>query len=322
MPPKMHTSTLGIDLHYYTSDSNYDSQGGHYEEMGKGRRYTNVLATLYSHYQLSHRMNIIGSLGVASAQSTNTDANRDHMGFTEVMGGGQIQLVKQPFSLIGEAFVAFPLNRFENDTDDVLTGEGAMVVQTGAWISKEVSPYTFHFYLAYKYQDGGRASLLPWSVGLSQYGSSWIYSLEIGGFNVLQDDENLNNFAKREDVVRRVNGGSLKYNSVNPEVLELTGKVGYRLSQNTSLILGLSSTINGKNYGAGNTVIANWEWCPGMKKRTHEIHPIHEQDPELEEFHHGDNEVLKEIKKIEEFDVNPGEYNRKLFKKRTPRKKK
>lgn len=318
---------LGIDFSYYTSNSNYDSEGGSYEEIGEGRSYTNILATVYGYYGFSKRMRVMGSLGMANAQSTHTDADRSRFGLTEAMWGGQIQLVRQPFSFINETFIAFPLNRIKKDTDEVLTGEGALVMQTGAWLSKEILSHIFYFYLAYKFQDGGRASLLPWSVGFSNDRLAWAYSLEVGGFSVVRNDKFSKNPDRRRDLIRRVNGGSFKYYSVNPEVLELTGRVGYYFSQNLFLGLGFSQTLNGQNYGRGSTIMAKWEWRPGSTRKFRKIRRKKIPEPDLEELEEeeggygGESEVLDEIRRLERFDLPSDEYDESLFEKSLPPKK-
>ena len=321
-PPLMSARqlTLGLDLNHYTSNANYNSEGGSYEEIGENNSYTNILGTLYSRYDLSHRINMMGSLGVAYVRSENTEANREQTSLTEATWGGQAQLIKTSFSLISEAFIVIPFNRIKDNTDEVLTGEGAMVIQAGAWISKRILSHIFYLYLAYKYQDGGRATLFPWSVGFSNDDSPWIYSLELGGFNVLQDDEYINNPGKRRAIVRRVNGGSLKYYSINPEVLEVTGKLGYWLRPDTSFGLGFSQTINGKNYGAGNTIMVHWKWRPGQKKRKRRTQKIRKKNRETGtdndgEEHLQDDEILEEIERLEKFEIKHGEYDKNLFRK-------
>ncbi len=318
VPPRLSAQdfSLKTDFHFYTTDSNYSRQGGGYEKIGKGRNYTHFLTNIESRYGLSHRMNIIGSAGGAYAQSTTQEADRSHLGLTEIMGGGQIQLVRQAFSFITESFIIFPLNAVDDDSDEVLTGEGAMVIQVGGWFSKEFLSHTLYLYLAYAYRDDGRASLLPWSLGVSKQSPPWSYRFEFGGFNIAEDDIYIQNSTRREGLLRRVNGGSFKYNSINPQVLEFTGEVGYYISPEISVSLGLSSTLNGQNYGAGPTLMVGFQWSPrGHLSGSQEVHKKYRGE--------GEKELIQEINELhteerqkeskEGFEIPVEEYDPSLF---------
>ena len=265
-PPHVHIYqlTLGSDVSYYTSNSNYTNSWGNYEELAN-RKYTNILTNIYGLYGVSEKMNLMASVAWAHGGTKNKVENSYHTSFTDFMGGGQLQLITQPFSLVTELFCSIPLFSIE-DTNQALLGEGALAAQAGLWMYKSIPSHIFYLYFAYKFQSNGRASLIPWAVGFESHANPLIFNLEIGGFNVVIKDKYSDSPEQRKDLIRRVNGGHLKYYSVNPEVIEARGHINFQLVHNLRIGLGFSGTLNGRNYARGYTFLAHFQWQPNKFK--------------------------------------------------------
>lgn len=245
---------ISPNVDYLDTDANFDSSGGTFEKIGGDRSYKVYDVDFMGEFQLTSRWAFTSRFGFAAAESYDGTFTRTNSGPTEIGAGIRYQLMSGPLAITPDVEILFPLNRVESDTDEVMTGEGAMAVRGGLWLRGRVWRFDNFAYVGMTYRDEGRSSLLPWRLGTQLKLGHWSLGGEISGFESITDDENTNTPGERNDVTARVNGGSFQYYSINPSIMNARGWVGWQMTRQFGLNLGYGASIDGKN-SAHNSVI-------------------------------------------------------------------
>lgn len=287
LPPKYRAEQLSltVDGTYFTTSANYSEEGGTIEKLDNGKDYQNFSTNFVGHYAVDRRWAVFGSLGLAYAQSSNTDYVRDNSQLTEIQLGTQYKFPQRLWSFWPEAFVIIPLNTFSESTDDVLTGEGAYGLQTGAWAMTRLWGFFPYAYLGFRFQAEGRAGLIPFRFGAYKtMRSGWMFGGSIEGVTTLIDDKYTSKPLERNRVTSRVNGGSFRYYSVNPELIEVRGWAGLRLNPAIDLRIGIGQTINGTSSAAGTSILASLFWRMSTKDESPSAKKINRRKKAVEQF--------------------------------------
>lgn len=248
------------EANYFSTESNYSSEGGSFTELEDGRYYKNLRIDVGGQYALSHRLYLGGALGWARAESFDGGFTRTNATVTEAQFWGQYVVFAKPVRLVPELIFMYPFNRIEKDTDNVLTGEGAMVIQPGVWLTKRWRSFELLSYVGVKYQDEGRATLLPYRIGAQMFLNRFFFGGSLNGYEVVIDDEKLSTPSEKTTVVNRVNGRSLRYYAINPSLMEADAWFGFRFSPTSLFRLGYSQTLNGENTAEGYTIHAGLQF--------------------------------------------------------------
>lgn len=244
------------EANYFTTEANYASDGGTFTELQNGRNFKNLQIDVGGQYAFSKRLYLGSALSIANSESYDGSFTRSNSGLTEVKFWAQYIVMVRPLRIIPEVQFWYPFNRVESNTDETLTGEGAMVLQPGSWFIKPFKAFDVFSYLGIKYQDEGRATLLPYRLGLEYNFSRFFVGAGLNGYQTLIDDEDTATPSNKTSITNRVNGMSLKFYSINPSLLEADAWLGMKFSKTSQLRLGLSQTLNGENSAEGLTVHA------------------------------------------------------------------
>lgn len=239
------------NLEYYMTSANYDSSGGGFEKLNNGGSYKLIEWDFAARYYWSKELSFWGGFGLANAKSSTTAFDRNNTSLTEMSLGMQYRFRKGNWRIIPEGLFLFPFNRVKQDTDTVLTGEGAMVVEPAIWATYKWGPLTPFFRGGLRYQDEGRAWLAPWLLGLDWKMGTLTLGADIGGYQVVKDDDYVKNPSIRDAVTLRVDGGSQRFYGVNPSLIEAQFYAEGYLGQSLFIRFGVAKSINGKNTAEG-----------------------------------------------------------------------
>lgn len=290
--------SFSLNADYFSTTSNFEPSGGVINDLGEGRKYENLHTHFSSRVVMKRQWALIGSLGMASATSQNVDEDRSNLGFTDLLLGTQYSLRWKRFRFSPEALLTYPLAKVEENTDKALLSEGATKIRLGSWLQLHWLGLKHHLFVAGEYRDGGRSSLLHWNLGTSKHWRTIQLGAEASGLSSLTDDKYVANPTARENVPLRVNAQSLRYNSVNPELLVATGWVGFGATPGLHFRLGYKTTLNGTNTAAGQSVLATLTWNINAT-------------PPMESF--SDREQKNEASKLNSFEPESTDYDPTLF---------
>ena len=247
---KKDRAQAAVTLDYFSSTANYGAGGGTFKALPDSGSFQNVLLKASGSYELDNKWKFFGGLTGSMVNAQNDNYTHSASELTEFNMGAHYWLMRRPFWLIPVFKYTYPLQRVSDSTTGTITGEGAMTFDGGTWISKKMGWIRAHGYLGLKYQDEGRASLIPWIVAAEYRPQFWFFS---GG---LRGSETLQGSADSHDahltVVNRTNAGSLRYYGVNPSSREIWGESGLHW-QNWQVWLGIAQTFNGQSSASGFT---------------------------------------------------------------------
>ncbi len=240
---------------FFNTSANFDTQWGSFERLPDSNSYQNYLFDYRGQYELNQFWALKTYLGLAVAESFDGIYSRSNSSLTEVGLGTSLAWFISRFQVFPEFWFYYPLNRVDPLTDAVLTGEGAMTLDTNLWLRWDLANWLQPFArIGWSYRDEGRSSLLHWDLGTHLYLNHWIYRLQLQGYNSTTDDAYLLNPEFRDNVTTAVNGGSFRFFSINPSLLEFQAKVDYALSPEVFVGVGGAYTLDGQNSAQGYTL--------------------------------------------------------------------
>ena len=240
------------ELNYFFTKANYEAGGGSYVDLLGGAEYSSLLLDLGAQYAFTPRLYLGGELGIANSESSINGIKRTNSTLGEAKAWVQYVAPVKFLRVVPEAVFIYPFNRIESTADEVLTGEGAMGIQPGVWLIKAFKRLEIFSYLGGRYQDEERSGLAIYRIGSQFKFASFFAGGSFNGFESVTDDKGSE--ATRLAVTRRVNGGSFKYYSYNPSLMEVDLWAGMNFSKTSNARLGLSQTINGESSAHGMTI--------------------------------------------------------------------
>lgn len=243
---------LSPNIQFFQSKANYDTSGGSYEDLPNGGSYQNISGNLNTAYDMNSYWRVLAGLRFANANSDDGSFQRSNGELNELTFG----LLISPYYRINtkiyiELIGTLALNSIEKDTDQVITGEAAHNVLGGAKISQMLSLIELFATLHLQYYTDGRSTRLPWRTGAYLHLSSFKIIGSIFGFQSVIDDEHTDRPTERTTITNRVNGGSYRYNSVNPSVIDTQLGIAYQPYPDLQFELGATKTINGESFSEG-----------------------------------------------------------------------
>ncbi|MEK6554968.1 MAG: hypothetical protein AABZ31_07005, partial [Bdellovibrionota bacterium] len=150
-------------------------------------------------------------------------------------------------------------------TNDVVTGEGTNQAELGMWGIISTGSLEPYVYGGYRYQEDGRAHLMPWKVGSQLNLGQFFFRGEVGGHFTVKDDKYNSRRLERTNVTNRVNAGSFKYYSVNSNLIELRVEAGLPASKELELIVGGTHTLAGESVAYGFSVYGGLRYSQNPK---------------------------------------------------------
>lgn len=301
------SSRIFVESSYDTTTANYDTDGSGYVALGNGRSYKVFQGRLGGEHWLTEDFSVFAQIGGARSESNDGNFTRTNTSATDLMGGLRYVFGRTPFPVLAEISLAYPFNRVDEYTDDTLTGEGTMKIDSAIWVEFWLSSFRPYGRLGFLYQDGGRSSPAEVLLGAAfdpegfSIGSEFYYS------KTLLEDEFTDTRVRRDTVTTRVDGGSWKYYSVNPEIMGVRAVGSVDLSSTFRLGLVYDHTLNGKASAAGWSALVRLEMGIG-------------NSPSEEEEGIRRPKVLdKEPEESDRFQPEPTSYDDTLFQEAKPK---
>lgn len=240
-----------LQLRSFQATANYLSQGNLFERLPSGQSYrvTHVEPRVRWHLR---RWALFSELQFGSAQSQNLNETRTNSGLSQILLGTDFILYQGRFALLPEFRLEVPLQRNSVDSDATSLGEGALQL-SARWIAQA------HFwrirwasFLGFVYRDGGRSALMPWGLMTEFQFRKFVLGNEIQVFqSVSLDSDTGTRESARREWANRVNAGSQRYFSVNPNWSENTTWARFVVDRSLWMQAGAGFTLNGSNSGAG-----------------------------------------------------------------------
>lgn len=245
-------TVLKVKTSYFSTQANYTDSG--FQQSFLGDSYLRTFTTTFSAtHDFSDSFSAYALLDTVYAQSQDRSFQRTRFIPTDLKLGTDFKLVDEDWGLVPEVQVNIPLTTVAEGTDEIVVSDGVFEARAGAYLSSHFDFLSGYLYGGYAHRSGGLSGLLPYELQLVKGLGNTQVSLGVWGFESLTDDQFTNQRSRREAITNRVNGGSLRFYSINPSVTEVGGSFGLPIGEALFLRLGAQTTLRGKNTAQGST---------------------------------------------------------------------
>ena len=257
-PPAPGEYQLRGEFSYFKTTANFDGTGSKSALLnGASLSTMNGLGEFIFDWTEEIRLHagLVGGQTTANRQSTLATPVEAHTnaGLSEAWVGGQYWYHYAAFDLVPDLELHYPLFRVDLNSGDPLLGEGALRLNGGAWLVGQWGDWRPFGFLGYEYRDEGRATLMPYHLGLQWLPENgWWAQAEMRGYQTLTNDTNTDNGTVRDLYLARIQGGSERFYSLNPASHELAVMLGTHFGQ-MGIYAGGAMTFMGKNSADGLT---------------------------------------------------------------------
>lgn len=259
LPFKAGRASVSLENEYFWTTKNYDKDGNSVD-FPDDDKFNEFKSRIIGEYILDGQWSLSGGMNFTYSQSHSLDVDRSNSRLTDAYVKAQYLLSWPQVRLIPEASSLFAFGKIDPNTDEVLTDEGVNVFTVGTWVIFPVARVKVYGYIGYQQRTDGRSALMPWNLGVSYRLTRWTFSGELNGYQSITDDEDTNNRGVRETLNSLVNGGSLRYYAVNPNLMQGQLRVDFQPYREFSFYGGLAQTVGGESTAAGTTALAGFTY--------------------------------------------------------------
>jgi hypothetical protein len=238
---------LGTD--YFYSNANHVDYSSGRQNLDSGHLYQLIDSYFRTRFVPKRSMSYFAWANVANVESKNGTYVRTNSVFSQAGFGLDFQMYSGAFDLIPELAAVFPLQKLDPTSDIVAANEGVMEFQTRVNLQKDLRLMQIYSWLGFNYRGEGRSYLMPWGVGLRLNTGSFRWGAELFGFTSVSDDTN--NDVVRKTYIDNVQGGSLKFYSKNPALIDSQAYVFWKMTKAFSIQANGGLTVAGVNTAAG-----------------------------------------------------------------------
>lgn len=278
------------------------------------RSFTKTNAELLIDYNLTSRWNILTGLNYNLSASDDGTYVRKNSNMGDYIIGAQWRAFYHPFEFIPEVKIIIPGKNFDNNTDEVFSGEGVLQALAGFHLQKKISLFNLSTGSFYHYRAEQLAQLIDYYIeGQATLGQIKL-SLKALAFDTITKDVQTDTPTVRTNVIDRVNGSSFIYHSINPSYLALNFSAQIQASLQNSFGLGVEQSLNGKNYYYGTTFRVFWQWkskneikrkIKHQRKKTQQRNNSFEESDGSEQLNKEEEKLFEDAEKaLEDSDEN------------------
>ena len=198
----------------------------------------------------------------AAFQRQHPADERTRADFTDLNGAVQKEFQFGGLSIAPELYAQFSFIKNDLSGDEVEPFDDANSYRIGSWVSYSLGTFGAHGFIAYQFRDNGYSSLLPWVLGADLTFSKVKIFAQGFGFESITDDDDTDTTRalSRGSHNFQVNGGTLKYNSVNPNLI--SARVGglFQLTHSLQFFADYTMDIDGESTARGQSIGIGLNW--------------------------------------------------------------
>ncbi len=216
-------------------------------------------------YGINDDFNAYGNFNVGIAESNNIDALRSNSTLNKFSLGAEYLLGNSFPEFVLEFYGLFDLEKVDNNQDSVMNSEAANELTSKLNVQLDFRNFYIFGYGGYSYRDKGRANLFPWGLNAEWTFDSATFGGELFGFQSVTDDKDKgsSNEVIRDAMRSRVNGGSARFYTTNPSVVDSNIYLKIGFGRDFMLWLAGGIPLVGNNYSNGVHAESGIRWTFG-----------------------------------------------------------
>lgn len=249
-----------LKANYFNTNSNYDANGGKVALIS-GASLQTLRTEASLRYVLLGRTGLTGGVEFGNVESNNGTQVRTQSTMTYYFLGADFSLYKsKSWSLSAEGMFKNSNEEIDVNGDEALASNGA-----NEMIGKITGMYTGSDFRTYasaggNFRSDGLSALLMYSFGADYNFSGFRVGLNFEGYSTVKDDEQTATPVVRDLLTTRVNAGSRRYYSVNPNYLEGQLVLSYAFDKNLNFSIYGGPSLVGSNSAQGISAGAKLNW--------------------------------------------------------------
>lgn len=259
---------MSLDASYFKSESNYGANGDK-QSLSSGSRFQDIQLATSARYVWFNKLGTYSGLDFGNVESANTTNTRTNSILTNILLGADYQFLRADNWSLYADFAYFHANeKIDVDGDTALASDGASQFRAQVTALIQLSQFRNFASLGYNHRTEGLSALMLYSLGSEYMFNQFSIGAEVRGLSSVKDDDQTNNPLYRENLTNKVNAGSKKYFTINPNLLEAMAIVSYSVNTDLKLKLSLGSTVTGSNSAEGIFVKTSFYWGFGSGGRS------------------------------------------------------
>jgi hypothetical protein len=249
-----------LKANYFNTNANYDANGGK-QALIAGASLQTLRTEAALRYVLFGRTGLVGGVDFGNVETNNGTQVRTQSTMVSYFLGLDLSLYKsKSWALYAEGQFRNASENIDVNGDEALASDGANEI-----IGKATGTYTggdFRTYasLGGNFRSDGLSALLVYSFGADYNFSGFRVGLNFEGLSTVKDDEQTATPIVRDLLTTRVNAGSRRYYSVNPNYLEGQLVLGYAFDKNLNFSIYGGPSLIGSNSAQGISAGAKLNW--------------------------------------------------------------
>lgn len=265
-------------LNFYRTESNFN-QSGKQDNLPAGNYLQDIGVNMKTRYYVRKNASIFLSGLITAAESRDAAATRNNSSFTQLLAGGDWLAYSEGFDVVPEVSAVFPMDKTAAGGDSVINSEGVLELRPKITLQKQWSGFGAYAYGGFTYRDQGRSFLLPYGIGAFIKNGDSRLGAEVFGYESLTDDKDTKDRAKRTAALIMTNGGSYKYASVNPSLMDTNFFYHYGVRGPWSVEVDGGISILGMNAASGYHVGALIRYSFDMTQGYVQEEPVYHATP-------------------------------------------
>lgn len=242
---------LGLDTQYYKTTANFDS-GGEKVDLAFENSYQLIDITPQVRWGVTRQIGVRVGGNIGNAESVDPVTTRANSTFNRMDFGADYLLINYPsFQTIIDFEYSHPFEQIDANTDDALNGVGAYEAKPTAILRMDLDSFYPYTYLGANFRGEGLSTLLNYGLGAEFRFSELGLGASLDGYTSISDDQYTDQASRRNNVTTRVNAGSKKFYSVNPNSLSTEIFLNFAMTDSTRFKFYGGADLTGSNTSQG-----------------------------------------------------------------------
>lgn len=272
-----HQDRIDIDIrtNFFKTQANFASDGTQ-QSLPADNYLQNIDVTSSLRWELIEDLGFIGGFNVATSETSDVLTTRKNSTLNRIDVGADYLFIN---SDVAQTFLrlmySHPLESTALDTDSASNSDGVSEIQADIVARFDWDGFYPYAQAGVNARSAGLSTLATYAVGAEMRFSEIGFGVSVLGRTSITDDEYTSNSTIRDAVNNRVNAGSKKYFSVNPNSTDIEANINFAASQTLLFKFFGGYTLLGSNsavgYNAGVTVNLNFgaENAPKSSRQKH-----------------------------------------------------
>lgn len=244
---------LAIESDYFKSTQNFDASGSQ-QALLNSNSYQLINVNPQIRWGVFKDLGIRAGFNIATAESADLYATRKNSTFNRIDFGLDYLLIDSSgVQAILDFEYAYAPDKIPSNTDTVINGPGASEIKPTLILRMPIQHLYPYGLIGINYRSEGLSTLLTYGLGAEYHFSEIGLGAALNGYATIKNDDNSNNVIVRDTITTRVNAGSKKFYSINPNLLSPEIFLKFLMTDNTMVKAFARYDVYGSNVAQGLT---------------------------------------------------------------------